>query len=285
MVVYTVTILFLKQTTMFKGLTSSSLIHHPQLWKGLPSNVIQQLYRARVIKLGKNYKPSKIELDSILSTAKSPLEAQIIYNSYISTEADVYKADADTDYDNYITEGEYMEDPLEPNGFDEYPSTAQDIVRDFRDLMEFNRKAAFELPKLSKYRQIYNNNEVTPFKYKYTKYLGESHPAESKVSVIIDIKKLNDLNNDSLHKLKLISGPRYNPINETITITSNRFLEPAQNASFISTIINDLINESKKDPQYFNDIPLDTRHIKEKPKPKFPDSWLNEYIPNQKIVD
>jgi small subunit ribosomal protein S35 len=244
------------------SLSSSQLIKRPELWKGLPSSVIVQLYRARVISMGKNYEKSETELKSILSCASNPLEAQTLYNIYNSTEADIYKADSETDYDNYVTEGEYMEDPLEPYGFDEYPSGAQDIVRDFRDLLEFNRKAAFELPQLVKFRKEYKpisklNNPVT---YKFTKFIGESHPGERKVVLSLKLSDLNFLNNFEKHKFKLISGSRYDHKTDIFLISSDRYLEPAQNASFLSDVLDDLIKESKSNPEEFSNLPLDKRH-------------------------
>lgn len=265
------------------GLPLSKLIHSPELWKGLPSDVVVQLYRARVINLGKNYKRSDVELQSILSTAANPLEAQTLYNIYNSTEADVYKADSETDYDNYVTEGEYMEDPLEPYGFDENPSSAQDIVRDFRDLMEFNRKAAFELPQLVKFRKPYTpiNKSNTPVTYKYTSFLGESHPGERKVVISLKLSDLN-LSADAEHKFKLLAGSRYDHNTDELLMSSDKFLEPAQNASFLSDVLSDLIKESNNNPQEFADVPLDKRHTvakyakkqrKNKQPVQFPQEW------------
>lgn len=276
------------------SLSKSQLIRHPELWKGLPANVVVQLYRARVISLGKNYQKSETELQSILSTAKNPVEAQALYNIYNSTEADIYKADSETDYDNYITEGEYMEDPLEPYGFDEYPTGAQDIVRDFRDLMEFNRKAAFELPKLVQYRKPYtpiSKNEA-PAIYKYTRFIGESHPGERKVTVHFKLSDLS-LSAEESHKFKLVAGPRYDHKTDIFLMSCDRYLEPAQNATFLSDVLDDLIAESKRDPQEFANLPLDKRHTAAKYVKKqrknsqyipFPKEWEKPQSKQQRHV-
>lgn len=243
------------------SLSSSQLIHRPELWKGLPSSVVVQLYRARVISLGKNYKHSEEELKSILSCAANPLEAQTLYNIYISTEGDIYKADSETDYDNYVTEGEYMEDPLEPYGFDEYPTGAQDIVRDFRDLMAFNRKAAFELPQLAQFRKEYKPTSRTeaPVTYKYTRFIGESHPGERKVVLQLKLADLQ-LSAPAQHKFKLLAGSRYDHKTDIFLMSSDRYLEPAQNASFLSDVLDDLVKESNNKPEEYADMPLDKRH-------------------------
>ena len=243
------------------SLSSSQLIHRPELWKGLPSLVVVELYRARVISLGKEYKRSETELKSILACAANPLEAQTLYNIYNSTEADIYKADSETDYDNYVTEGEYMEDPLEPYGFDEYPTGAQDIVRDFRDLMAFNRKAAFELPQLAQFRKEYKPTPRTesPVTYKYTRFIGESHPGERKVVLQLKLKDLQ-LSAAAEHKFKLLAGSRYDHKTDVLLMSSDRYLEPAQNASFLSDVLDDLVRECNNKPEEYADVPLDKRH-------------------------
>lgn len=247
------------------SLSSNELIYKPELWKGLPSNVVIQLYRARVIALGKNYERSQTELDAILETATNPLEANVLFNVYNSTEADIFKADSDTDYENYVVEGEYMEDKLEGYKFDEYPTAAQDIVRDFRDVMEFNRKAAFELPQLVKFRQEYTpvNFSEKPVVYKYTRFIGESHPAERKVTVQLKVSDLG-LTEVEAHKFKLLAGSRYNYIDDVLLMSSDKFIEPAQNSSFLAEILEDLVEESKTNPQEFANVPLDKRHIEAK---------------------
>lgn len=276
------------------SLSSNELIYKPELWKGLPSSVIIQLYRARVIAMGKNYKRSQQELDAILETATNPLEANVLYNVYNSTEADIFKADIDTDYENYVVEGEYMEDKLEGYKFDEYPTAAQDIVRDFRDVMEFNRKAAFELPQLVKFRQEYKpvDYNTEPVVYKYTRFIGESHPAERKVTVQLKVSDLG-LTPAEAHKFKLLAGSRYNYIDDVLLMSSDKFLEPAQNSSFLAEILEDLVKESKKSPEEFADVPLDKRHIeakllKSKRKNKkiipFPKEWERPISMGERIV-
>ncbi|AWU78369.1 uncharacterized protein C5L36_0E04240 [Pichia kudriavzevii] len=270
------------------SLTSQELIDRPQLWKGLPPSTVVELYRARVISQGKNYKRSEDELKAILSCASNPLEAQTLYGIYNSTEGDIYKADSETDYENYIVEGEYMEDPLEPYGFDEYPTSAQDIVRDFRDLLEFNRKAAYELPQLAKFRKAYKPSENTPVTYKYTRFIGESHPGERKVVLSLKLKDLN-LSPLAEHKFKLLSGPRYNHKTDVFLISSDNYLEPAQNASFLSTVLNDLVNEANNNPEEFAELPLDKRHTNSIYKKKqtrgkrtipFPKEWEQKQSPD-----
>lgn len=276
------------------SLSSSELIYKPELWKGLPPSVVIQLYRARVIALGKSYKRSQAELDAILETATNPLEADVLYNVYNSTEADIFKADSDTDYENYVVEGEYMEDKLEGYKFDEYPTAAQDIVRDFRDVMEFNRKAAFELPQLAKFRQEYVpvDSKEKPIVYKYTRFIGEAHPAERKVALQFKVADLN-LAPAEAHKLKLLAGTRYNYLDDVVLMSCEKYLEPAQNAAFMDEILQDLVAEAKRNPEEFASVPLDKRHIeaklgKSKRKNKqtipFPKDWERPMTAAQRAV-
>ncbi|QPG74906.1 hypothetical protein FOA43_002244 [Brettanomyces nanus] len=262
------------------SLNDASLIHRPDLWKGLPDDTIIKLYRKRVVSLA---------------------EAAYIQSVYYDTESDQFDADTETDYDNYITEGEYMDDLAEPNEYDEYPTIAQDIVRDFRDQLEFNRKAAFELPALAKLREEYQpvSNKDKPVIYKYTSFLGEKNPAERKVVLKLKITDLQ-LSEDASHKLKLLAGPRYDYTTDILKMSSDKFLEQAQNASYLSDILKDLIAESNKDPQEFADVPLDTRSVdarlnkkrhKNKKVYEFPKDWerpidkLDRKLDLQKLVE
>lgn len=277
------------------SLSSSKLIHHPELWSGLPIDTVIKLYRSRVITLGKNYKRSETELNSLLKCSTNPLETQIIYNIYNSSEGDIYKLDSDEiDYDQYVGEGMYMEDPLEPYGFDEYPTSAQDIVHDFRDLMEFNRKAAFELPQLSKFRKNYNPESINnkPIKIKFTKFLGESHPGERKVVMEFYLKDLN-LSKSQQHKFKLLSGSRYDFKTDIFKISCDKFNNQSQNLTYLNSILNNLITESAKNPENLLDLPLDKRHTVSKYAKKqrklkqfipFPKEWEKPITTKQRTV-
>ncbi|OWB70692.1 hypothetical protein B5S31_g371 [[Candida] boidinii] len=271
-----------------------SLINRPDLWKGLPDDVISSLYRERVLALGKNYKPSEEELKAVLSTAKNPLQAEFIKTIYNETEADIFETD-EVDYDNYISEGNFMDESEEPREWDEHPTIAQDIVRDFRDQLKFNRIAAYEMPHLAEYRQEYKptDKKLKPVTYRYTSYLGEDHPAEKKVVLTLKVADLQ-LSEKEAHKFKLLSGVRYDHIKDILKMSSDKFLEPAQNTTYLSDIIDDLIKESKNKPEEFEDVPLDTRHTvakysKKQNKTKkifeFPKEWEKPIDPKSRKVE
>ncbi|ODV85842.1 hypothetical protein CANARDRAFT_7205 [[Candida] arabinofermentans NRRL YB-2248] len=277
------------------NLNDNSLLLRPDLWKGLPDKKIMELYKKRVSFLGKDYKRSKVELDALLSTTQDPYQASVVETMYYETEADQFAADEETNWDDFFTEGEFMDDADEPHEYDEYPTAAQDIVRDFRDQMKFNRIAAYELPFLTQYRQEYIPPAPTekPVTYRYTSYLGDVHPADRKVVVSLKVADLN-LSSVESHKFKLLAGVRYDNTTDVFKMSSEKFLEPAQNASFLSDILDELITESKKEPEYFSDVPLDTRHTTAKYSKKsrrnlktykFPDSWKKPIDKMDRTVD
>lgn len=274
---------------------SPELVLKPELWKGLPRSRVLELYRARVISLGKNYKRSQVELDALLETARNPLEANVLFQVYNSTEADIFAADTDTDYENYVVEGEYMEDKLEGYKFDEYPTSAQDLVRDFRDIMEFNRKAAYELPQLTEFKKQYQPHDAKkqPLTFKYTRYIGETHPAERKVVLTFKVADLG-LQDAAAHKLKLLAGSRYDYTNDQVTMSSDKFNEPAQNHAFLSEVVQDLIKEAGVSPEEFADVPLDKRHVdarlnkmkrKNKKFHQFPKEWSQPLSQGDRLVE
>ncbi|GMM29772.1 mitochondrial 37S ribosomal protein [Martiniozyma asiatica (nom. inval.)] len=275
--------------TTAKSIQRTHLINHPELWKGLPASTITQLYKERKINLGKAYKRSSDELTALLSTASDPVEARAIYHLYNANDADLMNTD-DTDYYRYITQADHMSDKSEFYQFDEFNTKAQAIVEDFRDLMELNRKAAFELPQLIKNRQIYNPNKEElngGVIFKFTQFLGESHPAERKVVMTINVNKL-DLNDAEKHKLRLIAGARLNR-NDEVVISCDKFAEPAQNKSWLQSVLSDLIKESKSDAKSLAEVPLDKRHLKPKAGKRgfipFPKEWERPIKEEDRKVD
>ncbi|GMG39455.1 unnamed protein product [Ambrosiozyma monospora] len=195
----------------------------------------------------------------------------------------------------YLEDGEFMEEKEEAFKYDEYPTKAQDIVRDFRDQLHFNRLAAYELPSLAKFRQPYIPPKASekPVTYRYTVYLGESHPAEKKVVLQLRVANLK-LSEAEEHKFKLLAGSRYNYLNDEFKMSSDKFLEPAQNTTYLSDVLDDLIKEAKTNPEEFADVPLDKRHIiargakrqnKNKRNYKFPEEWKKPINKSDRGVD
>ena len=107
--------------------------------------------------------------------------------------------------------------------------------------------------------------------------MGESHPASRKVVVEFCPTDIPSLNPQQQLKLKKLVGARYNPTRELIKMSCEKFETPAQNKRYLGDLIQSLIKEAQDPTDTFEDIPLDLRHHKVKPKPPFPDEWrLNE---------
>ncbi|KAH9825837.1 Mitochondrial ribosomal subunit protein [Teratosphaeria destructans] len=114
-----------------------------------------------------------------------------------------------------------------------------------------------------------------PLRWRYTTYMGEQHPAANKVVVTFkpaDITALTDAQRQTF--LKLV-GVRYNPVSGLVKMSCESFPSQAQNKRYLASTIRALIAESQ-DPNAdsFADLPLDTRHVKVKPRPRFPERWL-----------
>lgn len=114
------------------------------------------------------------------------------------------------------------------------------------------------------------NDEV--LRWRYTSYMGESHPAEKKVVVQFAPDDLK-LSKAATEKLKKLAGPRYNPETEIIKMSCESFEQQAQNKRYLSNLVDDLIAAANDTTETFEDIPLDTRHHQFRVKPKFPKEW------------
>jgi len=103
--------------------------------------------------------------------------------------------------------------------------------------------------------------------------MGESHPAAKKVVVQFCTKDLPGLTDAQRLKLLKLVGPRYNPENDMVKMSSEKFEAPAQNKRYLGDLVNKLIDEAKNGKDDLKDIPLDLRHVKPKRRIKFPEEW------------
>ena len=74
-------------------------------------------------------------------------------------------------------------------------------------------------------------------------------------------------------KLIKLVGPRYNPETDIVKMSSEMFETPAQNKRYLGDLVDTLIEEAKDETDTFEDVPLDFRHHKFKPKVEFPEGW------------
>ena len=114
---------------------------------------------------------------------------------------------------------------------------------------------------------------ATPFRFRYTSYLGESHPAANKVVVEFSPSDLG-LADTQRAKLIKLSGPRYNPSSDLIKLSTEQFDTQTQNKRFLGETIQSLIAEAKDTKDTFEDVPFDFRHHKPKVRHDFPKEWI-----------
>ncbi|KAL7801203.1 mitochondrial ribosomal subunit domain-containing protein [Trichoderma afarasin] len=156
---------------------------------------------------------------------------------------------------------------------DDITSMAHGKLDEIRDMRHYARLAIWEMPLLAKFAKPFvPPTEKQVLRWRYTTYMGESHPAEKKVVVQFapDDLKLTPVQTE---KLKKLAGPRYNPETELVKMSCESFEHQAQNKQYLVNLVNDLITAAKDPKDTFADIPLDLRHHKIEPKPRFPKEW------------
>ncbi|CAI6320392.1 unnamed protein product [Periconia digitata] len=176
--------------------------------------------------------------------------------------------------DGFWSEGEEELGPDEDYYADDITSDGHQLLEQHRELREYARMIAWELPLLNHLARPFEvPTQATPFRFRYTSYLGERHPAVNKVVVEFCAKdmKLSPIQTDKLIKL---AGVRYNPSNDTIKLSCEKFDTQAQNKRFLGETISKLLTEAKDGSDTFADVPFDFRHHKPKPVYEFPESWI-----------
>ncbi|EMR09677.1 hypothetical protein PNEG_01865 [Pneumocystis murina B123] len=158
--------------------------------------------------------------------------------------------------------------------FDDITSLAHDYLDEHREIREYYRKIAWELPTLTKFSMKYEvPGKEDILKFRYTTYLGEKHPAESKVTMEVLLNNLG-LSLVERHKLIVLSGPRYNPLTDVLKFNCELFPERDENKKYLNEQLKKLIEEAKDLRDTFEDIPQDFRHVKSKTSITFPKEWI-----------
>ncbi len=103
--------------------------------------------------------------------------------------------------------------------------------------------------------------------------MGESHPGSKKIVVEFCTRDLRALTEQQRIKLIKLVGSRYNPETDIVKMSSEMFETPAQNKRYLGDLVDTLIEEAKDETDTFEDVPLDFRHHKFKPKVEFPEGW------------
>lgn len=201
-----------------------------------------------------------------------------------------------------LDEFEQEEDPVWKN--DDITSLAHGELEQHRELRAYARIAAWEMPLLSSkappsipvlrhFQQNRESNETTnpsiavtefakpftpppadaPLRFRYTTYMGESHPGSNKIVLELCTHDLPTLTPAQRLKLIKLAGVRYNPSTDIIKMSSEMFPTQAQNKRYLGDLIDTLIAEAQDPTDTFADVPLDFRHHKWKRKPEFPEGW------------
>ncbi|KAF2626266.1 hypothetical protein BU25DRAFT_492385 [Macroventuria anomochaeta] len=196
-----------------------------------------------------------------------------------------FELDKDEDFDlveddpfrvktGFWAEGEESMGPDEDYFGDDITSHGHGELQKHRELREYARLIAWELPLLSQLARPFEPPTAsTPFRFRYTSYLGESHPAANKVVVEFSPSDLG-LTPTQRSKLIKLSGPRYNPSSDLIKLSTEQFDTQTQNKRFLGETIQTLISEAKDATDTFEDVPFDFRHHKPKVRYEFPKEWV-----------
>ena len=126
-----------------------------------------------------------------------------------------------------------------------------------------------------------------PLRFRYTTYMGETHPASKKIVLEFYTKDLLPiLTPRQRTKLIKLVGPRYNPSTDVVKMSSEMFETQAQNKRYLGDLVDTLIDEAKNEADMFEDVPFDFRHHKEKKEVVFPEAWkMSEERRRQLEVD
>ncbi|KAL8675388.1 MAG: hypothetical protein Q9168_000219 [Polycauliona sp. 1 TL-2023] len=146
---------------------------------------------------------------------------------------------------------------------DDITSIAHGELEQHREIREYARIAAWEMPMLTN----------KPLRFRYTTYMGETHPAAKKVVLEFCTRDLPGLSETQRIKLVKLIGVRYNPENDLVKMSCEMFETQAQNKRYLGDLVDTLMAEAQDGSDLFEDVPLDFRHHKPKPRYEFPDKW------------
>ncbi|KAF2642527.1 hypothetical protein P280DRAFT_423273 [Massarina eburnea CBS 473.64] len=199
----------------------------------------------------------------------------LINNDELQTEEDFEIPDGPKNVrPGFWAEGEPDMGPDDDYYADDLTSLGHGELEKHRELREYARLIAWELPLLNQLARPYvPPTATTPFRFRYTSYLGERHPAINKVVVEFSPSDI-DLLSIQRDKLIKLAGVRYNPDTDLVKLSCEKFDTQAQNKRFLGETITKLLDEAKDDKDTFADVPFDFRHHKPKVRHEFPKEWI-----------
>ncbi|QDS67886.1 hypothetical protein FKW77_008066 [Venturia effusa] len=157
---------------------------------------------------------------------------------------------------------------------DDISTLGHEELDQHRELREYARLAAWELPLLHKLAKPFEPpKQNQPLRFRYTTYFGAQHPADKKVVVEFAPNDIPDLTDVQRMKMIKLAGVRYNPSTGLIKMASESMETQAQNKRYLGDLVTKLIKESKDPKDTFEDIPVDFRHHKPKAFHRLPEGW------------
>lgn len=84
-----------------------------------------------------------------------------------------------------------------------------------------------------------------PLRFRYTTYMGETHPAERKVVMEFCIGDMPNLTKIQRDKLKKLAGVRYNPETDIVKMSCEMYESQAQNKRYLGDRVDELVKEAK----------------------------------------
>ncbi|PHH61242.1 hypothetical protein CDD81_620 [Ophiocordyceps australis] len=190
----------------------------------------------------------------------------------ITTELNQRKSVPPTSFWHDEDDEECIEDEEEFDD-DDITSMAHGKLEEIRDMRHYARLTVWEMPLLAKFAKPFvppSNEEI--LRWRYTSYMGEVHPAETKVVLQFEVKGLG-LEPVQANKLRKLAGPRYNPETDVVKMSCESFEHQAQNKRYLSDLVESLVEAAKDPTDTFEDVPLDVRHHQPRIKPRFPPEW------------
>ncbi|KAK9375898.1 mitochondrial 37S ribosomal protein mS35 [Lipomyces chichibuensis] len=169
--------------------------------------------------------------------------------------------------------------------YDDLPPLAHTKMDEHRFKRMYNRVAAWEMPNLRQMATEFvprNMKQKEVFEFRYTSLMGQEHESEAKVVVQCRASEVAETffgkgeeKAKRLHKFKLLCGARYNYTTDIVRMSCENFSNSIQNKQYLVDTLKRLLKESRDlSKDSFEDIPLDTRHVKRKAKtPQFPKEW------------
>ncbi|KAK9235538.1 mitochondrial ribosomal subunit protein-domain-containing protein [Lipomyces kononenkoae] len=169
--------------------------------------------------------------------------------------------------------------------YDDLPPIAHAKLDEHRFKRMYNRVAAWEMPNLRQMATEFvprNAKQKEVFEFRYTSLMGQEHESEAKVVVQCKASEVaaaffgeGEDKAKRLHKFKLLCGARYNYTTDIVKMSCDNFPNSIQNKQYLVDTLKRLLKESRDlSKDSFEDIPLDTRHVKRKAKePQFPKEW------------